>query len=62
LITARERCSQVFIYDTEGAFELETSSFQAFYQNWLDFKFGYRTIPKRVGRVEKNSKQITFSL
>ncbi len=37
LITAGERYGQVFIYGTEGAFELETSSFQAFYQNWLDF-------------------------
>lgn len=37
LITAGERCGQVFIHDTEGAFELETNSFQAFYQNWLDF-------------------------
>ncbi|HBV84161.1 MAG TPA: hypothetical protein DEB74_15480 [Lachnospiraceae bacterium] len=37
LITAGERCGQVFIHDTEGAFELETNSFQVFYQNWLDF-------------------------
>ncbi|MCI8629552.1 MAG: hypothetical protein HFE57_08665 [Firmicutes bacterium] len=37
LITAGERRGQVFIHDTEGAFELEASSFQAFYQDWLDF-------------------------
>ena len=28
---------QVFINDTEGLFELESDSFQAFYQDWLDF-------------------------
>ena len=37
LITAGERCGQVFINDTEGPFELEADSFQAFYQDWLDF-------------------------
>ena len=37
LVTTGERFGQVFTYDTEGAFELEFSSFQAFYQNWLDF-------------------------
>ncbi len=37
LITAGERYGQVFINDTEGLFELESDSFQAFYQDWLDF-------------------------
>ena len=36
LITAGERYGQVFIHDTEGAFELEARSFQEFYQNWLN--------------------------
>lgn len=37
LITAGKRYGQVFIHDTEGAFEPEADSFQIFYQNWLDF-------------------------
>ncbi len=37
LITCGERYGQIFIYDIEGAFELEAGSFQAFYQDWLDF-------------------------
>lgn len=37
MITAGERRGQMFIYDTEGAFELAASSFQVFYQEWLDF-------------------------
>ena len=37
LITCGERHGQIFINDIEGAFELEAGSFQAFYQDWLDF-------------------------
>lgn len=37
LITCGERRGQIFVYDIEGAFELEAGSFQAFYQDWLDF-------------------------
>lgn len=36
LITAGERYGQVFIRDTEGAFELEARNFQEFYQDWLN--------------------------
>ncbi len=36
LITAGERYGQVFIRDTEGAFELEARNFEEFYQDWLN--------------------------
>lgn len=36
LITAGERYGQVFIHNTEGAFELEARNFEEFYQDWLN--------------------------
>ncbi len=48
LVTAGERYGQVFIYDTEGAFELAASSFQAFYQDWLDFILDTKRFQKEL--------------
>ena len=48
LITAGERYGQVFIYDTEGAFELAASSFQAFYQDWLDYILDTKRFQKEL--------------
>ena len=48
LVTAGERYGQVFIYDTEGAFELAASSFQAFYQDWLDFILDVKQFQKKL--------------
>ena len=48
MITAGERRGQMFIYDTEGAFELAASSFQAFYQDWLDFILDTKRFQKEL--------------
>lgn len=48
LITAGERYGQVFIYDAEGAFELAASSFQAFYQDWLDYILDTKRFQKEL--------------
>ena len=53
MITAGERCGQVFIHDTEGAFELETNSFQAFYQNWLDFILDTEQFQKELEELRR---------
>ncbi len=48
LVTAGERRGQVFIDGIEGAFEMEADSFQAFYQNWLDFILDAKRFLKKL--------------
>ena len=53
LVTAGERYGQVFIYDTEGAFELAASSFQAFYQDWLDVILDTKRFQKKLNEWKR---------
>ena len=57
LITAGERCGQIFDTDNEGGYVFVADSFSEFYQNWLDYISDTEQFQRDVEKWKKIRKR-----